>query len=50
MQMDLMFGTYYDPRRMPARVGIEEPFPRNYVAALVEPMLPRWLFRWRSGT
>ena len=46
--MDLMFGTYYDPRRMPERVGIEEPFPRNYVAAMVEPMLPkRWQF-WRS--
>lgn len=46
--MDLLFGTYYDPRRMPERVGIEEPFARNYVAALVEPMLPkRWHF-WRS--
>ncbi|MFT4839676.1 MAG: sterol desaturase/sphingolipid hydroxylase (fatty acid hydroxylase superfamily) [Planctomycetota bacterium] len=46
--MDLMFGTYYDPRRMPERVGIEEPFPRNYVAALIEPMVPkRWQF-WRS--
>jgi hypothetical protein len=50
MLMDLMFGTYYDPRGMPARVGIEEPFPCNYVAALVEPMVPRWSFRWRSGT
>tara|TARA_R110002072_G_scaffold4174_1_gene29379 strand:+ start:84942 stop:85724 length:783 start_codon:yes stop_codon:yes gene_type:complete len=46
--MDLLFGTYYDPRRMPERVGIEEPFARNYVAALVEPMVPkRWQF-WRS--
>lgn len=45
--MDLMFGTYYDPRRMPVQVGIQEPFARNYVAALVEPMLPRrWQF-WR---
>lgn len=47
--MDLMFGTYYDPRRMPKEVGIGEPFERNYVAALAAPMLPRrWRF-WRRG-
>ena len=39
--MDLLFGTYHDPGRMPRRVGIAEPFRRNYVAALLEPLLPR---------
>lgn len=42
--MDVVFGTYHDPKHMPAKVGISEPFPRNYVAALVEPMLPRALW------
>ena len=46
--MDLLFGTYYDPNRMPHKVGVKGPFERNYVMALVQPMLPRWLFRWRS--
>lgn len=41
--MDLLFGTYHDPRRMPKKVGITEPFERNYVAALITPLLPnRW--------
>lgn len=47
--MDLLFGTYHDPKHMPAEVGIVEPFARNYVAALAEPLLPRKLLsRWAS--
>ncbi|MFN3241818.1 MAG: sterol desaturase family protein [Planctomycetota bacterium] len=39
--MDLAFGTYHDPRRMPKKVGIAEPFERNYITALLAPLLPR---------
>ena len=47
--MDLLFGTYHDPRRMPDRVGIDEQHQRGYVGALVEPLVPqRWLRRSRS--
>lgn len=44
--MDLLFGTYHDPKRMPEKVGIDEPFARNYAMALFEPLLPR---RWWGG-
>jgi sterol desaturase/sphingolipid hydroxylase (fatty acid hydroxylase superfamily) len=40
--MDLLFGTYHDPRRMPERVGVDEPFERNYAKALLAPLVPRW--------
>jgi sterol desaturase/sphingolipid hydroxylase (fatty acid hydroxylase superfamily) len=39
--MDLLFGTYHDPRRMPDAVGVDEPFARGYVRALLEPLLPQ---------
>lgn len=39
--MDVLFGTWHDPGRMPERIGIAEPFARGYVGALVEPLLPR---------
>lgn len=43
--MDLLFGTYYDPRRMPDQVGIDQPFERNYLMALLQPLVPRRLWR-----
>lgn len=43
--MDLMFGTYYDPGHMPARVGITEPHARGYFGQLLDPMLPARLRR-----
>lgn len=38
--MDVLFGTYHDPGRLPERVGISEPFARSYVGALLAPLLP----------
>lgn len=39
--MDLLFGTYHDPRRMPDRYGIDERVPHGYLQQLVEPLRPR---------
>jgi sterol desaturase/sphingolipid hydroxylase (fatty acid hydroxylase superfamily) len=41
--MDLAFGTYHDPGRMPERYGIDERIPHGYLAQMVEP------FRARAG-
>ena len=38
--MDLLFGTYCDPGRMPERYGITEPAPRRYLAQLAAPLWP----------
>jgi len=39
--MDLVFGTYYDPGRMPASYGIDDKVAHGYVRQLVDPLLPR---------
>lgn len=40
--MDVLFGTFYDPGRMPERYGIAgDRVPRNYFAQLVYSFLPR---------
>ncbi|MCU0865666.1 MAG: sterol desaturase family protein [Planctomycetes bacterium] len=39
--MDVMFGTWHDPGRMPDRIGLTEPYARSYLGALVEPLLPK---------
>ena len=38
--MDLAFGTYHDPGRMPERYGIAQRIPHGYVRQLVDPLLP----------
>lgn len=38
--MDLMFGTFYDPRRMPEEYGIEDEVHHNYFRQLLDPLLP----------
>ena len=44
--LDVLFGTWHDPGRMPDRIGLTEPFARSYLGALVEPLLPQ---RTRRG-
>src|SRR5262245_34238336 len=39
--MDLLFGTYCDPGRMPERYGIDEKVAHGYVRHLIDPLLPR---------
>ncbi|MCA9322254.1 MAG: sterol desaturase family protein [Planctomycetes bacterium] len=39
--MDLLFGTYHDPRHMPEHYGLDEPISHNYVAQIIDPLLPR---------
>lgn len=47
--MDLLFGTFYDPGRMPERYGIAESVPRGFLAQLVAPLVPAALWRrWRE--
>lgn len=38
--MDLAFGTYHDPGRMPESYGIHEDIAHGYVAQMIEPLLP----------
>ncbi|MEQ1676244.1 MAG: sterol desaturase family protein [Chitinophagaceae bacterium] len=38
--MDIIFGTYTCPDHEPEKFGIKEPFPKNYPAQLLHPMLP----------
>ncbi|MCB1315386.1 MAG: sterol desaturase family protein [Leptospiraceae bacterium] len=44
--MDVLFGTFYDPGRMPDRYGIDDPMPRGYISQLIYPMVPE---RWMAG-
>jgi len=39
--MDWIFGTYRHPGYEPGQFGIKEPFPKNYPAQLLHPLLPR---------
>jgi len=38
--MDLMFGTFHDPGRMPERYGIPDRIPHGWLAQMLEPLLP----------
>ncbi len=38
--MDILFGTYTCPPEEPARLGIAEKTPSNYIGQLLEPLLP----------
>ena len=39
--MDILFGTYHDPGHMPARYGIRDDVSHNYIAQMVEPLIPK---------
>lgn len=39
--MDLLFGTYHDPRRMPERYGVPDRIPHGWLAQMIEPLRPR---------
>lgn len=41
--MDVIFGTYVFPDHEPDRMGITEPFPKNYVGQMLLPLLPNVL-------
>lgn len=43
--MDIVFGTYHDPRTMPSEYGIADPVPHGWLAQMVEPFRRRG--RWR---
>jgi sterol desaturase/sphingolipid hydroxylase (fatty acid hydroxylase superfamily) len=54
--MDILFGTYTCPGHEPERLGINEPFPKNYAGQLVHPLLPasissklKWSLRPQAG-
>ena len=46
--MDIIFGTFHDPRRMPETYGVRDDISHGYVAQLVQPLIPRFLRR-RDG-
>lgn len=39
--MDLIFGTYVCPDHEPKELGIDEKYPRNYIAQIIDPLLPK---------
>ena len=39
--MDLLFGTYHDPRVLPGEYGISDPVPHGWLAQMVEPFRRR---------
>ncbi|PJZ70241.1 hypothetical protein CH373_12515 [Leptospira perolatii] len=41
--MDVLFGTFYDPGKMPEKYGIDDPIPRNYFSQIFFPLLPNSL-------
>jgi hypothetical protein len=43
--MDLLFGTYVCPPSEPEAFGIKEPFPKNYLAQLIKPVLPHFMIK-----
>lgn len=47
--MDIVFGTYTCPDREPERFGIHEPFPKNYLGQLLEPLLPGRVGKWLAS-
>ena len=48
--MDLIFGTYVCPDVEPEKFGIKEDFPKNYIGQLIEPMLPKGVWRKVEGS
>jgi sterol desaturase/sphingolipid hydroxylase (fatty acid hydroxylase superfamily) len=46
--MDLVFGTYHDPGRMPASYGLDEKSSHNYFVQLAAPLVPESLRGLRS--
>lgn len=48
--MDVAFGTYHDPGRLPERVGVDEPHARSYLGAMIEPLLPQRWHRHAAAT
>lgn len=47
--MDVIFGTYHEPREMPERYGTTEPVSHNYFAQLASPLLPERIRRRFKG-
>lgn len=46
--MDLIFGTYYEPKEMPEKYGVSEKVSHNYFAQLASPLVPEAVKRrWR---
>lgn len=43
--MDILFGTYVCPDEEPEEFGIEEETPKTYIGQLVEPMLPKSIWK-----
>jgi len=43
--MDILFGTYTCPDEEPEQFGIKEESPKTYVGQLIEPMLPKKLWK-----
>lgn len=43
--MDVIFGTYHEPRGMPAAYGVADEISHNYFAQLLQPLMPAWLWR-----
>lgn len=43
--MDLLFGTYHDPRRQPDRFGIHERASGSWAGLILEPLVPRRVVR-----
>lgn len=43
--MDIMFGTYICPDTEPEKFGIKEKIPNNYLGQLLEPLLPKKLWK-----
>ncbi len=43
--MDVLFGTYVCPDHEPEKFGIKEPFPKNYVAQMVFPLMPNFIIK-----
>jgi sterol desaturase/sphingolipid hydroxylase (fatty acid hydroxylase superfamily) len=56
--MDKLFGTYTCPPHEPESLGIQEPFPQNYIGQMIKPLLPQrvwnklisWLKRFDRHT
>jgi sterol desaturase/sphingolipid hydroxylase (fatty acid hydroxylase superfamily) len=43
--MDLAFGTFHDPKHMPAEYGISDDVRHDYASQMIEPLLPRAVYR-----
>jgi sterol desaturase/sphingolipid hydroxylase (fatty acid hydroxylase superfamily) len=43
--MDIIFGTYTCPDREPEKFGIKEETPKSYLGQLIEPLLPKRIWK-----